>query len=158
MTFQPKPVRRSEAGRRQLAEDYQNQEKLQLEEEQERQRASCEEGCHGSHRRHDCPNMPCNYCKTEGHTTPNCPGLARKRLLSTPGALQPAIEFPEPERHRGKHLQTERYRVEGPRWEVTAKEILPIYHCPGMSSLDENAAGARPVSKSVSYPDDCKGC
>lgn len=131
--FKPRAIRRNAADRHRLQREFETR----VQEAQRQRRAECEQGQHGSHRRHNCPNLPCKFCKKEGHTASTCPTLKNRRKAGTPTSLQ----------------QTP-HRIQGPKWQPTAKEILPCYHCPGISSTDIRHEG-KTVSSNTQFDMKC---
>lgn len=119
-----------EASRRRLAEE---QKQLW----QERQRAYCEDNDPGSHGRHNCPNIPYNYCKKYGHIAPECPNLMRKRPASTSQDLskRPSVFFEPkvPKYHQPAPNLWARSCEKGQRKGPAAQEGFPSYHCLRMS-------------------------
>lgn len=81
--FKPKVVRRSEAERQKKAADFAQEQILKAAERAEIISAECRAGHHGSHTRHNYPNMPCHYRKKGGHiaTTEDCSALILKAAI-----------------------------------------------------------------------------
>lgn len=150
--FKPKAVRRSEAERQKAAKDFAQEQALKAAERAEISSTKCRAGIHGSHTRHNCPNLPCNYYKKEGHitTTQDCPALMRKEVI--PRTTQS---------YEGAHEASEQTSLNGYkitrrdcRWHPESKGFSPHFHCPGMSSVNEETMEAEEVR--VFQVPDCK--
>ncbi|KAH8787781.1 hypothetical protein F5883DRAFT_656987 [Diaporthe sp. PMI_573] len=132
--FKPKAVRRSEAERQKAAKDFAREQAWKAAEMAENISAKCRAGIHGSHTRHNCLNMPCNYCKKEGHTatTEDWPAFMRKEAIpvtkqSYEGAHEAADQT---------SLNDYKIRRRDSRWFPESNGFSPHFHCPGMSSVD----------------------
>lgn len=122
--FKPRAIRRSAADRHRLQREFE----ARVHEADRERRAACEQGQHGSHKRRDCPNMPCTSCKKDGHAAPTCPTLRTRtrHILATPTSIK------QTPRSLLATLPISQERS----WQPMTKEILPCYYCPGMSSID----------------------
>lgn len=141
--FKPKFVRRSEAERQKVAQDFGQKQALEDAERAESSSAQCRAGTHGPHTKHSCPHLPCNYCKKEGYiaTTKDRPALMHKEaILGTKKGYEGAHEDSD-QTSLNDHKLTRR----DSRWLPEGKGFSPHFHCPGMSSVDGETMEAEEV-------------
>lgn len=135
------PNRRSQTERDLVRERLENQ-------KDERIRLLCEGGQHTiptPHDRRRCPNLPCNYCKQEGHMAPPCQ-LANNKRPEYPQRKRSLEDAHADERQKKSFGDRESEQTLGivhevslknPRWIAKTRGFAPSFECPGMLLLGQ---------------------